>query len=105
MFVYWDSMRTVIHKQIKNHLVEVRSMSVHQSQVSPRAVKLFAAIIMGLSIGGLLPPDPTLLQSLGTAPGVLVGAMGVVGGGLIYTQVPRQLSSSGCGCGESCDCH
>lgn len=81
-------------------------MSVHLSTfASPRIVKIVAAISIGLSIGGLLPPNPTLLQSLGTALGLFVGGTGVVVGGLVYTQIPPRLPSAGCGCGDNCDCH
>lgn len=72
--------------------------------VSPRAVKLAAAVVIGLSLGGLVPPNPSLLQWLGPVTGAIAGGLGAGLGVLVYTRVPRRLAAVDCGCGDDCGC-
>lgn len=58
--------------------------------------KLVAAIIAGLGIGTLVSPEPVTVSVIGTVSGVIVGAIGPVAGGVLYTQI------SGCGCSGDC---
>lgn len=71
---------------------------------SPRVVKMIGAIVMGLSIGALLPPEPMAVPAVGVVPGVLVGGLGLAGGALLYVQAPKWLRPSGCGCSDDCGC-
>jgi hypothetical protein len=73
--------------------------------IDPRVVKASAAVIIGLSIGMLVPPDPVSMPSLGPISGLIAGGLGLLIGGLLYYQVPRWMTSrSGCGCGKDCGC-
>lgn len=76
----------------------------HPTTVSPRAVKLAAAVVIGLSLGGVVPPNPSLLEWLGPVPGVFAGALGAGLGAIVYTQVPRRLTATECGCVDDCGC-
>lgn len=60
--------------------------------------KLVAAIIVGLSIGTLVSPEPVTFPVVGTVSGIIVGAIGLVTGAVLYTQIP------GCGCSGDCGC-
>lgn len=63
--------------------------------------KILAAVVVGLSIGTLLPPDPVVLPVVGSVSGVLVGGIGLVVGGVLYAQLS---GTSDCGCSGDCDC-
>lgn len=60
--------------------------------------KFLAAALIGLGVGTLLSPDPVAVPLVGTVPGVAVGGVGLVAGGLLYAQMPN------CGCSGDCDC-
>lgn len=82
-------------------------MAVRQRElVSPRLVKLLAAIVVGLSIGTLVPPEPVMLPYLGSVSAVLVGGTGLLVGAAVYRWVPALVStsSSDCGCSGDCGC-
>lgn len=78
----------------------------HLESISPRLVKLLAAVVVGLSIGTLVPPEPVALPVLGSTPAVAVGGTGLLVGVAVYRWVPGLVntSSSDCGCGGDCDC-
>ncbi len=80
-------------------------MNVRQNAVvSPKLVKVVAAIIVGLSIGALVPPDAILLPVVGPVSGIIVGGIGLVTGALLYLWVPNLVHQSGCGCAGDCGC-
>lgn len=66
-----------------------------------RVWKLSAAGLAGLGVGTLLSPEPIAIPVLGTMSGLVVGAAGLVVGGVMYHQAP---DSGGCGCGSDCSC-
>ena len=72
--------------------------------VSPKAVKVVAAVVVGLSVGTLLPPDPVVLPFVGRVSGLLVGGCGLVAGGVLYLRAPRLVGSSDCDCSGECGC-
>lgn len=78
-------------------------MNVRKQTVDalPIAGKLLAAVVVGASLATLVPPDPVTIPAVGSVPGLAAGAVGLVVGSVLYTQVP---GSSGCGCGGDCDC-
>lgn len=67
-----------------------------------KLVKLLAAVVVGLGIGTMVPPDPVAVPAVGPVSGLLVGAVGVVVGGVLYTKAPASASS--CDCDGACDC-
>lgn len=75
-----------------------------QTIVSPKVVKFVAAVVIGLSVGTMLSPEPMALPAVGQVPSVAVGAIGLVLGSLLFSEVPRHLQSTGCGCGDDCGC-
>lgn len=77
-------------------------MSVTRSLTVHRLGKVLAGIVMGLSIGTLLPPEPVSLPAIGSVSGVLVGIAGLLVGTGLFLLIQR--SSSACGCGEGCGC-
>lgn len=72
--------------------------------VSPKVVKVVAAIIVGLSVGTLVPPEPVVFPAIGAVSGVAVGGVGLVAGVVLYVWVPTLVSSSECGCAGECGC-
>lgn len=80
-------------------------MSVsRETLANPRAVKVVAAVVLGLSLGTLVPPEPVTLPAVGTVPGVAAGGIGLAVGAVLYLWVPGWLGASGCGCDGDCDC-
>jgi hypothetical protein len=80
-------------------------MHVEQALLEPgKAVKLFAAAVVGLSLGTLVPPDPLALPAAGTVPALPVGVAGLAVGTALYVRGPALVGASGCGCGGDCDC-
>lgn len=71
---------------------------------SPRAVKMVAAVIVGLSVGTLVPPEPVTVPTVGPVSGILVGGIGLVVGGVLYLRGPRVVGSPECGCSGDCGC-
>lgn len=72
--------------------------------VSPKIVKVVAAIVVGLSIGTLVPPDAVLLPVVGPMSGIVVGGIGLITGTVLYLWVPALVSPSACGCTGDCGC-
>ncbi len=74
--------------------------------VNPKIVKVVAAIVVGLSVGTLIPPEPVTLPVVGPASGIAVGGIGLVLGAVLYLWIPKRVSGSGsgCGCSGDCDC-
>lgn len=72
--------------------------------VTPKLVKIGAAVIIGLSIGMLVPPKSVVLPVIGRVSGVLVGGSGLVLGVTLYTQLPKLVAPSGCDCSGKCGC-
>jgi hypothetical protein len=80
-------------------------MNIRQSTlVSPKLVKILAAIVIGLSVGAVLPPNPAAIDALGTIPGVLVAGGGMTVGAVLYTTVPKLVGAESCGCTGDCGC-
>lgn len=73
----------------------------HTADALPTIGKLLAAVIIGISLGMLLPPDPVTLPLFGTVPGLVAGAGGLAIGGVLFAKIP---GSSGCGCSGNCGC-
>lgn len=61
--------------------------------------KLIAGLVLGLSLGTLVQPDPMTVPAVGAVPSAVVGGLGLVVGAVLYTQIP-----SGCDCGGDCGC-
>lgn len=78
--------------------------TVQVRAVSPRIIKIVAAIIVGLSVGTALPPDPVNLPFVGTTPGLLVGIFGIITGAVLYLWVPNLVNTSACRCIGDCGC-
>lgn len=72
--------------------------SIRERVNGPTVGKLLAAVVVGFSVGTLLSPEPLTVPLVGTVPGVAVGGVGLVAGGLLYTQIPS------CGCSGDCGC-
>lgn len=72
--------------------------------VTPKVVKVVAAVVVGLSVGALLPPEPVSVPLLGPVPAVAVGGVGLVVGAVLYLRVPDLVGVKGCGCTGDCDC-
>ena len=72
--------------------------SIRTRANAPAVGKLLAAALVGLGVGTLLSPAPVAVPLVGTVPGVAVGGVGLVTGGLLYAQMPS------CGCSGDCDC-
>lgn len=56
----------------------------HTGNVNPKLVKVVAAVIMGLSIGTLIPPEPVIVPAIGVVPGLVAGSIGFVTGAVLY---------------------
>lgn len=67
-----------------------------------RLGKVVAAVVIGLSIGTLVPPEPVALPMVGSVSGIVAGFAGLVVGGGLYGLARR--SASGCGCDGECRC-
>lgn len=72
--------------------------------VSPKLIKVLAAVVIGLSVGAVLPPNPAAIDAIGTIPGVLVSGAGVIGGAIIYVKAPDLVGAKSCGCTGECGC-
>lgn len=72
--------------------------------VGPRTVKVVAAVVVGLSVGTLLPPDAVAVPLVGTVSGVVVGGVGLATGAGLYLWVPGLLAGPDCGCSGDCGC-
>jgi hypothetical protein len=70
---------------------------------SPKLVKMVAAVVVGLSIGTLLPPEPVAVPGVGPVPGLAVGGVGLLAGAVLYLKGPA-LVGTGCGCATDCGC-
>ncbi|MFB6068914.1 MAG: hypothetical protein ABEJ90_03205 [Halobacterium sp.] len=68
-----------------------------------RAAKFAAAVVAGLGVGTLVPPDPVGLPGIGSVSGLLFGSAGLAAGAVLYSQASR-LAPADCGCGGDCDC-
>jgi len=80
-------------------------MSVRQTlPIRPKLVKVVAAIVIGLSIGTLVPPDAVMLPVLGRVSGIVVGAVGLLAGTLLYRRAPDLTGTANCGCSGECGC-
>jgi len=82
-------------------------MHIHRrTLLSPKLVKIIAAIIVGLSIGTAVPPEPILLPVVGAVPGLAVGTIGLLAGAALYLRGPTFVGSpeSDCGCTGDCGC-
>lgn len=80
-------------------------MNVYLSElINPKYVKIVAAIVIGLSVGSILPPDPAAFDILGVLPGTFVAGTGVIIGAIMYTKLPEIVSSKSCGCTGDCGC-
>ncbi len=80
-------------------------MNVRQSNlVTPKLVRILAAMVIGFSIGAVLPPDPAAINALGTLPGVLLAGIGVAVGAVMYVRCPGFLGAKRCGCTGACSC-
>lgn len=66
-----------------------------------KVTKVFAAVLVGLAVGSMVPPEPVVLPVVGSVSSLVVGGVGVAVGALVYARVP---GSSGCGCSGDCDC-
>lgn len=64
---------------------------------------LAAAVVVGLGLGTLVPPDPVSVPLVGRVPGVVAGGVGLVTGGGAFALLKRS-SGSGCGCSGDCEC-
>lgn len=78
------------------------STSALSSVSVPWLGKLLAAVVVGLGIGTLVPPDPVTVPAVGTVSGLLVGGGAVVAGGGLYLWIQR--STGRCDCGGACGC-
>lgn len=72
--------------------------------LTPRIVKMIAAVVVGLSVGAMLPPEPVSVPAVGTVSGLIVGGVGVLSGSVLYVQGADLVGSSGCGCSGDCGC-
>lgn len=80
-------------------------MNIRQSNlVSPKLVKVLAAVVIGLSVGAVLPPDSAAIEAMGPIPGFLVAGAGVIVGVVLYTKVPSLVGAKSCGCTGDCGC-
>ncbi|WP_232703565.1 hypothetical protein [Halobacterium wangiae] len=80
-------------------------MNIRQSNlITPKLVRILAAVVIGFSIGAVLPPDPAAINALGTLPGVLLAGTGVIVGVVMYVKVPGLLGAKSCGCTGECAC-
>lgn len=80
-------------------------MNLRSSTVAnPRTVKFAAAVVIGLSVGTLAPPEPVALPVVGPTPGLAVGGVGLVAGGALYQWGPTLVGSPDCGCTGDCGC-
>jgi hypothetical protein len=71
-----------------------------------KGLKMVAAVFIGLGIGSALN-GTVAVPGLGAVPGLAVGAVGVLAGGVLYTQAPTIAPGStapGCGCEGDCGC-
>jgi hypothetical protein len=71
-----------------------------------KGVKMAAAVVVGLGIGTALN-GTVAVPGLGAVPGLAIGAVGVLAGGVLYTQAPTIAPGStaaGCGCEGDCGC-
>jgi hypothetical protein len=66
-----------------------------------KAVKLVAAVVVGLGVGTSLKAS-VALPAVGAVPGFVPGGLAVLVGAVAYTQAPG--SAAGCGCDGDCDC-
>ena len=97
--------RTVVHKIVKIRLRDRPVMTLRRKGfVNPRIVKVVAAIVVGLSIGTLVPPEPVVVPVVGTVSGIVVGGVGLVTGTALYLWVPGLVGTSECGCSGDCEC-
>ena len=80
-------------------------MNIRQSNlVNPKLVKILAAVVIGLSVGAVVPPNPAAINAIGTIPGVLLAGTGVIVGAVIYVKVPDLAGAKSCGCTDECSC-
>lgn len=80
-------------------------MNIRQSNlVSAKLVKILAAVVIGLSIGAVLPPNPAAINAIGTIPGILFASAGVLVGAVMYFKVPSFVGAKSCGCTGECGC-
>lgn len=72
--------------------------------ISPKLVKVLAAVVIGLSIGAVLPPNPFAIDAFGLLPGISLAGAGAAIGTVMYTRLPAVLAPKGCGCAGDCGC-
>ena len=77
---------------------------IRRAVASRRAIKLVAGVVVGVSIGTSVPPEPVSLPAVGAVSGVAVGGLGLVAGAVLYLRGPDALTSSDCGCSGDCGC-
>lgn len=79
-------------------------VSRRRTALTPKIVKVAAAVLVGLNVGTLVPPSPVTLPVAGEVSGVLVGATGLATGAALYRFGPGLLGSTDCGCAGDCGC-
>ena len=77
---------------------------IRQAVASAKAVKLVAGVVVGLSVGTLVAPEPVTIPAVGLVSGVAVGGLGLVVGAALYRQGPAVVGASECGCSGDCGC-
>lgn len=79
-------------------------LETHRRKIDPRIVKVLAAVVIGLSVGTMVPPKAVLLPAVGAVPGLLVGGLGLVAGAALFQWGPRLVGVADCGCTGDCGC-
>lgn len=74
-----------------------------RTPAGPKVLKVTAAVVIGLSVGALVPPDAVRFPVVGAVPGLLAGGVGLLVGLVLYRWMPRLLTPD-CGCAGDCGC-
>ncbi len=65
---------------------------------------MIAGVVVGLSVGTLVPPEPVSVPAVGTVSGIAVGGLGLVAGAILFLRGPDAIGASDCGCSGDCGC-
>jgi|GEM_PF-5442075 len=75
-----------------------------RSPVSPKMVKVGAAVIIGVSLGTVLGGETVLVPGIGAVPGVVGGGVGALAGAALYRWGPPVVGGGTCDCTGDCGC-
>lgn len=69
-----------------------------------QGLMILAAVLIGLGVGSMIPPNPVSIPAVGSVSAFVVGPVAVGLGVGTYLGLRRQGAKRSCGCVGSCSC-